>query len=87
VLDIDRDAALAAIDRQEERGLAVDQVRRDCTRHIALERLDLDHVCPKLSEKLTCEGAGQDPTEVENSSALRHVIAPQCERSDSSVRI
>lgn len=68
-LQVQDQAQLVAVDRDVEEGVAVEEVRRNRPRVVALGRLDLDDLGPEVAELHGGEGAAQHPGEVQDAAA------------------
>jgi hypothetical protein len=69
VLQVEHDAALAAVELQKQRRHAGVAARRVVARQVALRRLDLDHVGTQVTQGLGGVGAHRDAGQVEDANA------------------
>jgi hypothetical protein len=74
VLEVERDAFLAAIDRREIGRLAVDERPVGAGVVAALGRLDLDHPRAHLGHQQGAVGAGKDAREIDDDNARQRAF-------------
>jgi hypothetical protein len=67
LLEIEHQAALVAIERDEAHALVVADRRRRAA-HVALRRLDLDHVGPHVGEQRAGKRAGDEIRELDDTN-------------------
>ena len=74
LLQVERDARFAAVDRQEEAGVTgeLGGMARNLARQVTLQRLDLDDFRAELRQQLAGEGAAQHPGQVEDTEIGEH---------------
>src|SRR5262249_12218058 len=72
--EVDGKAFLVAIDREVICALALDEVRRDCARHLTAGRLDLDDARAKITENLRCVRTGKELGEIEHQKPRQRAV-------------
>jgi Ser/Thr protein kinase RdoA (MazF antagonist) len=81
-LEVQHQAALAAIDGGEVGALSVRSMRRPTAVLVAARGLDLDHVGPEIGQQLGAMRAGEHPAQIDHADAMQdfHLAVPSVYR-------